>query len=175
MFCLTSHFTPRTSCLTCWPGDGQTMEDPGWDTPMTLKLLWTECHVISPVWLAGETVDYWHCAGLTSHHWQPWQPGAGPGLKTRGDRGRLETSPGQGSSLQWADLASPQHQPACQPKTLDQDPGCHPARVHTRHDTSIPFLPPLGFTNHSPLRPWQTNAEKDFMQLGSSTLASSTR
>ena len=60
-----------------------------------------------------------------------------------------ETSPGQGSSLQWADLAGGETSPAS-PRQLTR-PGL-PVRVHTLHDTSIPFLPPLGFTNHSPGR-----------------------
>ena len=104
--------------------------------------------VSSPVWLAGETLDYWHCAGLTSHHWQPWQPGAGPGLvvETRGD----QSWTGEQLTMGRPGLESGETSPPVSPRQLTR-PGL-PVRVHTLHDTSIPFLPPLGFTNHSPGR-----------------------
>ena len=116
---------------------------------MTLKLYnvilsAARCDSLEKLW----TTDTVLGSLVTSHHWQPWQPGAGPGLvlETRGD----QSWTGEQLTMGRPGLESGETSPPVSPRQLTR-PGL-PVRVHTLHDTSIPFLPPLGFTNHSPGR-----------------------
>ena len=169
MFCLPPHFTPLVSHVD------PVMVRPGhWGLRQRLRLPDDTEAVLYNVILSAARCDsrekLWTTDTVLGSLVTTGSPGSrepGPGWCWRPG----ETSPGQGSSLQWADLAV--ERPARPAQDNWQDPGCRWGSTLYMTLVFHSFLL-LGSQTTAPAALTNKCRER-LMQLQSSTLASSTR